>query len=221
MNYLFELETLWLKYTRGSKQETWFTSDLHFFHANVINYCKRPFKNVMEMNEALVRRWNAQVLPKDTVYCLGDFSMNSNRMRDVAPRLNGFKNLIPGNHDEIFWSKKKLQKYIDAGWNVCPNVMDIYVDRYLVKLSHLPYADEQAKKYDVRYLELRPSPGPEDFLLHGHLHVKYVKNGNCIDVGIDHNFRLYSRKDILKLMEGPTFIKSRLDDVKPIHGEAM
>lgn len=48
----------------GCAMKTWFTSDLHFGHANVIGYSSRPFADVEEMNEALVnplertgRRW--------------------------------------------------------------------------------------------------------------------------------------------------------------------
>lgn len=35
-------------------EHTFFTSDTHFGHANIINLCKRPFKDVNHMNEVLV-----------------------------------------------------------------------------------------------------------------------------------------------------------------------
>lgn len=51
---------------------TWFTADLHFGHANIINYSGRPFADVTAMNQALIERWNASIHPDDTVWVLGD-----------------------------------------------------------------------------------------------------------------------------------------------------
>ena len=51
----------------------YFSSDHHFFHANVIRYCNRPFGSVQEMNEALILNWNKTVTNDDIVYHLGDF----------------------------------------------------------------------------------------------------------------------------------------------------
>lgn len=52
---------------------TFFTSDSHFGHANIIRYCQRPFADADEMDSALIRIWNSVVDPRDTVYHLGDF----------------------------------------------------------------------------------------------------------------------------------------------------
>lgn len=75
----------------------YFTSDTHFGHKNILMFCKRPFKNVDQMNEALIERWNSVVTDKDTVYHLGDFSFRGYwRFRN---RLNGNIIIIRGNHD--------------------------------------------------------------------------------------------------------------------------
>jgi len=74
---------------------TFFTSDLHFGHANVIKYVPRPFKDVEEMDAELIRRWNAVVGPKDEVYVVGDFSLCKRaRALEIATALNGVKYLI-------------------------------------------------------------------------------------------------------------------------------
>jgi calcineurin-like phosphoesterase family protein len=78
----------------------WFTSDLHFGHANIIKYCNRPFSNVDEMDEALIRNWNSRVSYDDCVYVIGDFALSKPDCAvRVLNRLNGNKVLIEGNHD--------------------------------------------------------------------------------------------------------------------------
>ena len=79
----------------------WWTSDTHFYHANVIKYSKRPFANVEEMNAALVRNWVAVVQPGDTIYHLGDFSFGRKEQNEaLLQQLHGHKHLILGNHDK-------------------------------------------------------------------------------------------------------------------------
>jgi calcineurin-like phosphoesterase family protein len=79
----------------------YFTSDLHFSHANIIKYEGRPFKNVSEMDKALIKNWNDKVNVDDEVYILGDFAFcNEEKSKDIASKLNGIKYLIKGNHDK-------------------------------------------------------------------------------------------------------------------------
>lgn len=74
------------------------TSDLHFFHKNIIAYCQRPFADVEEMNEVIIKNWNEVVKKDDMVYVLGDFSFCSREMvKELVLKLNGRKILIAGN----------------------------------------------------------------------------------------------------------------------------
>ena len=85
------------------RPRTWVIADTHFGHANIIGYTGRPFRNVEEMDRALVANWNATVDPGDTVYHLGDFSgppMNE-RIEAIAEQLRGRIVLIAGNHDRV------------------------------------------------------------------------------------------------------------------------
>lgn len=84
----------------------WFTSDTHFNHDNIIDYCGRPFKSIKHMDQELIRRWNERVKPKDTVIHLGDFmyggsvSQENKRKPDYyLDQLNGNIILVKGNHD--------------------------------------------------------------------------------------------------------------------------
>ena len=45
----------------------YFTSNMHLGHEAVIHMCNRPFKNVEEMNRALIRNINSMVHKNDTV----------------------------------------------------------------------------------------------------------------------------------------------------------
>lgn len=89
------------KKIKYSPDHTFFTSDTHFGHANIIRFCNRPFRNVEEMNEALIENWNLVVSEDDTVFHLGDFAFGgSNVWKSIIPRLNGHINLIIGNMTE-------------------------------------------------------------------------------------------------------------------------
>lgn len=85
-------------------------SDTHFGHANIIEYCGRPFSSTEEMDEAMVDRWNATVRPQDHVYHLGDVAMKRANLAIVG-RLKGQKRLVFGNHD-IYDAKD----YLNAGF---------------------------------------------------------------------------------------------------------
>ena len=87
--------------------ELFFTSDLHFGHANIIKYCERPFKDVYHMNEELIKKWNERVKPNDMVYVLGDFYFSKSKKGNglqhpfdyYDDRLNGNKVFVLGNHE--------------------------------------------------------------------------------------------------------------------------
>lgn len=80
--------------------KVFFISDPHFYHANIIRFENRPFKNVQEMNDKLIENWNNTVSKEDQVYILGDFSFGTKEETlGILRKLNGQKFLIKGNHD--------------------------------------------------------------------------------------------------------------------------
>lgn len=206
----------YLKEKLRIKSKTFFTSDLHFGHANVINYCKRPFKDKFEMNEAMIKVWNETVKDIDTVWILGDFSLNPKLASEIALRLNGTKYLVSGNHDSCFighnkWQKMKT-KYMDNGFDVVfEHLTEIKLkDDTHVLLSHLPYLKLD---HDQRYKEYRPDD-KGSILLCGHLHGRFIKNDRIIDVGWDaHNGKILSEDDIIAIINDKReFIPSHLTD---------
>ena len=86
-----------------------YISDLHFGHANCLNFDNRPFKDVDEMDNEMIRRWNSVVTNGDLVYILGDmFWMAPSKATAILDQLNGQKILVKGNHDR--WHDSKFDK---------------------------------------------------------------------------------------------------------------
>lgn len=114
---------------------TFFTSDTHFGHANIIKLCSRPFKDVEEMNEKLVENWNKVVPENGTVFHLGDFAFGGSTLwNSIIPRLNGRIYLILGNHDR----KNIRQGYMDKFVDIVPQ-MQIDIEGRSVYLNHYPF----------------------------------------------------------------------------------
>lgn len=170
----------------------WFTSDQHFWHTRVIQYCNRPFDSIEEMNEAIVENYNKLVKPEDLVYHLGDFSMAIKPVEDITPRLNGQKILIAGNHDFCHPSHKKgrkeptkwLEKYKECGFTEIHLHLDILLDDQWINLSHFPYKDLEDGEHGLKHAQYRLNHSPLH-LLHGHVHNSWKTKSNMLNVGVD------------------------------------
>lgn len=181
----------------------WFTSDPHIYHTNVIKYCNRPYSSVEEMNEALVNNWNSIVMPEDTVYCLGDFSMAARPVETFSPRLMGKKYLVPGNHDFCHSYHKKsrnpenqkkwIRFYEAAGWIVLPEQTTLDAPGLATfNLCHHPYSDDNSDGqagYQDKYAKWRPVDDGR-ILLCGHIHQNWKtklssKGTLMINCGVD------------------------------------
>ena len=108
------------------------TADSHFGHENIIRFCNRPFTNVQEMDDMLVKFWNETVSKNDLVIHLGDFALgNKEYIENMVSRLNGRKMLVMGNHDTY-----NPQFYRDAGFAEVSKFPIIFEKFYM--LSHEP-----------------------------------------------------------------------------------
>lgn len=182
--------------------DIWFSSDQHFGHSNIIDFCDRPFDSVEHMDEILIKNWNSVVAADDLVYIVGDLCMGefSKTIKHVS-RLNGRKVLIPGNHDRC-WTGKAAgvrlehyrQCYLEAGIS---EIIDtgggrpeptINISGEECKISHFPYiGDSHEKKYGDKFSAFRPSD-EGDWLLHGHIHNSGdagPRKDLMINVGVD------------------------------------
>lgn len=86
---------------RFNKEKLFWTSDTHWHHSNILEFCHRPWGDIKTHDVALIQNWN-KVVPKDgIVFHLGDFLMTANIewTKHLVSQLNGTIYLIPGNHD--------------------------------------------------------------------------------------------------------------------------
>lgn len=102
-------------------RDIWFASDHHMMHNNIIKFTDAkgdisrtrrgvPFSSIEDHDEYLIDQHNSVVKAQDKVYFLGDFCINQKGLK-LAPRFNGSKRLVRGNHD-IF----NTAEYINAGF---------------------------------------------------------------------------------------------------------
>lgn len=170
-----------------------FTSDTHFHHTNVLKYSNRPFGNVEEMNEEMIRRWNVIVGPKDEVYHLGDFGFSNKKMcQSVLARLNGIKYLVRGNHDH-----KDIRKLTEWAWVKDYHELKISTPEeiQIIVLCHYPIESWNGRHHGSWHL-------------HGHCHGSLESPvwHKRLDVGVDcHSYAPLSFQKIKQHMAGKTF----------------
>lgn len=161
--------------------KVFFTSDTHFYHANIIEFCHRPFRSVDDMNETLIANWNKAVGADDIVFHLGDFCLgDSAKWNRILERLNGKIYLILGNHDLRNSRKSYMERFESVAIQ-----MNIEVENQKICLNHYPFLC-----YDGSYDGV--------WQLFGHVHTNRNNTGNDAarlkvlfptqyDVGVDNN----------------------------------
>jgi len=169
--------------------ETFFTADTHFGHENIIHYCKRPFKNLEQMNQVLIHNWNQRVKPEDIVYFLGDFCFKNFKggktkegiQKDFKywmSQLNGNIIFLKGNHD----NRNSLNTKLTYGI--------IKIGKENIFLCHNP--EEYNKNYKINLV--------------GHVHekwkIKIIEKNILVNVGVDQwDFKPIKWKEINELIE--------------------
>lgn len=115
-----------------NETKIFFIGDMHFMHRNIIKYCNRPFSDIEDMTEKLIKNWNSVVGNNDIVYVVGDFALcGKQKIIEIGNRLNGRKRLILGNHDGA-----SIATYREAGFEFVYNHSIVLDDFYII--SHIP-----------------------------------------------------------------------------------
>ncbi len=162
-------------------KNTFFISDTHFGHRNIINFTDndnkplRPFDTVEEMDECMVERWNSVVKEGDRVYHLGDVVINRKAL-PIMDRLNGKKVLIKGNHD--IFRLRDYVKYFDdiRAYKVMP--------KHGIICSHIPIHPESLERWKLN--------------IHGHLHANVLADKKYRSVCVEQiNYTPISFEELL------------------------
>ena len=164
--------------------ETFFTSDTHFFHKNILKYQKveRPFDTLDDMHEGIIERWNSRVGPFDDIYHLGDVSFGSpKKLEQILSRLNGRIHLILGNHDG------GIAK-ISADGEIRPNVYLRKYFRRIMKYHELKIANRKFVLFHFPIYSWNMIHHGV-YHLYGHVHgsIPMMHGGLGMDVGVDTN----------------------------------
>ena len=116
----------------------YYTADLHFGHKSVIEFDKRPFINVEQMDKEIIRLWNSRVTDKDTVYIVGDFAYKNEQPEEwYLKQLKGYKHLIIGNHDTKLLKNNKALAYFES----VDKMMHVNDNGVHICLCHYPLAE--------------------------------------------------------------------------------
>ena len=179
---------------------TYYTSDLHFGHLNIIRFCDRPVPGVSAMNSRLVQLWNETVTDDDTVWVLGDVALGAlDESLAHIGKLAGHKILVPGNHDRCWEGDRALRKgdpearerrraaarerYLSAGFaEIRDRPERVVLGDQEVDLSHFPYEGDSHGA--DRFVEYRPVDRG-GWVVHGHVHDTWRQRGRQINVGVD------------------------------------
>jgi calcineurin-like phosphoesterase family protein len=201
--------------TNSVAPKSWFTSDWHFGHHNILTLGKgRPFATTEEHDDTLIARHNSLVGHDDQVWVLGDVAMGDiTTSLACCARMNGHKILVCGNHDRpAQWEHRpeKRRYWMDCycdqggfeGMVACSQVAGVLLTGARVTISHYPYAGEAEPERPDRFVDRRPKDDG-GWLLHGHVHDRWRVNGRQINVGVDvWDFYPVAETDLVTIIDG-------------------
>ena len=187
-------------------KKTWFTSDWHVGHDNVLSFCsdsRGHFRNLEEMHESLINNYNSVVGENQVCYFLGDFAFKGTGYgKGILDQLKGKKILVRGNHD------KGHQALVEMGFDSVVDSLEWKIGGLHITASHFPlrglyrercedfrsYQEGESWHGEYKYTEkfLTLENKGQDIHLHGHLHSPNKGRskkilGKQYDVGVDAN----------------------------------
>ena len=204
---------------------TYFCSDPHAFHGNIMKYCRRlafmspadreaflaveagsgdirtlrmSEESIDNMNQGLAANINARVGPADTLWCLGDWVFGQGT--EYFKRARWFRDQIKCRTLYFIWGNHDDRRIRDL-FNAAFDQTEIREGDVRITLNHYPMLTWNGQH--------QGSVATPNIHLYGHVHalyqdnsetcpVKYVEAWPALDVGFDgHDYRVWSLEEIL------------------------
>jgi calcineurin-like phosphoesterase family protein len=207
---------------------TYYCSDPHAFHGNILKHCRRisfmtpedratfldleargadlgPLRvggeSIDRMNRALVDNINARVGPGDTLWCLGDWAFG--RGSDYRRNARWFRDQIRCRDVRLVWGNHDDRSIRDL-FTATHDQVRIRDEDAVITLNHYPMIT-----WDGQHRGTVEAP---NIHLYGHVHALYQREPDssplrfsdawaALDVGFDgHDYQVWSLPEILQAL---------------------
>lgn len=175
---------------------TYFMSDPHFGHKNILEFSRPGFNSLEEHNDYLIEQINKTVGLNDTLYILGDIAFSSEYHYLAAIQCTNIR-IVLGNHD--YPTKlKSIQQLVPSA--KIGGVLEFTFKgeffkgrRMTAVLTHIPVHPSQIYRPDNPYFRYAMN-------IHGHLHQFTIDEPGYINVSMEQldDFKPVSEQEILK-----------------------
>ena len=179
--------------------KSYFISDYHIGHANVMRFDERPFDNLDDMEKKLIEKWNNKVTNEDTVYCLGDmFWCDDKKAHEILKALKGKKILIPGNHTKGIKDAKNRKMFEHIS-----DYIEEHIDGKQIIMSHYPIFSWKGMRYGSIHLYGHLHNTEEQRMYEQHIKNLRSQNINCdaYNVGCSMPYMNYEPQDLDTILE--------------------
>jgi calcineurin-like phosphoesterase family protein len=207
---------------------TYFCSDPHAFHGNIMKFCRRltfmtdadreaflelealggdlrtfrvSNESIDNMNRGLAANINARVGPGDILWCLGDWAWGQGG--SYLPNARWFRDQIRCRTINLVWGNHDDRKIRDLFHEVHEQVQ-VRVEGVRITLNHYPLITWDGQHHG--------SVADPNIHLYGHVHARYqadpeaspLKDADAwaaLDVGFDgHDYQVWSLGEILDVL---------------------
>jgi calcineurin-like phosphoesterase family protein len=169
----------------------YFTSDWHLSHNGILEFSKRPFENVEQMDNTIINNVLATVEGGDEIYFLGDLTWNhltaERFFRQLPDNINF--HWILGNHEKGWQRYRKNCTSISY-------MKEVTINKHPVILCHYPMLTWNKSHYNSWHLF-----GHHHYKSNGWRHIEKMTKGKMLNVNVEFNdYQMWSENQIEKYM---------------------